>query len=568
MDRITTSHVEAFRAEQALPKNEEATTFEHFVNFCIIADLHDEEFDIHDVHTGGGADLGIDGLAIIVNGALVTTIDEMNDLRATNSYLDVRFMFMQAKSGTSFSGESMASFGDGVLDFFSDKPSLPHSEKIAQLRELMTWLYDHSVDFRQGKPSCELSFVTTGRWVEDAHLTAKMNRVESNLLDLNLFSRVTFRALGASEIQASWTRSRNAASVEFTFQNKVTMPDIAGISESYVGVLPLGEFLKVVADDESGTIRKNIFYDNVRDFQGSNAVNSEMSKSLQSQAGQDRFAVLNNGVTLVARTLRNTGNRFFVADYQIVNGCQTSHVLYNNRESLPVGLSVPFKVIATNDEEVINSIITATNRQTQVTDEDLFALSTFQKQLEAYMVAFDDKQKLYYERRSRQYATSTIEKVRIITKTLEMRAFSAMFLDEPRRAANYYSELKPMVGKSIFNADHKMEPYYTSAFAYYKLEFLFRNGQIPVSYKPARFHLLMAVRYIIAGKDAPSLMANKMESYAKKINDVLWSDQKAVDIFKQACAAVDAVQDGAELTRDSVKVQSFSEALQKQLQPA
>ncbi|GAA1918568.1 AIPR family protein [Arthrobacter gandavensis] len=559
MDRITTSYVEAFRLEQSLPAGELATTFEHFTNYCILSDSYDEEFDVSDIHTGGGNDLTLDGAAIIVNGVIVTSIEEIGDLLRTNGFLDVRFVFMQAKTSSGFSGEEIGSFGEGVLEFFSDDPILPMSDRILQLREIMAWIYDHSVQFKHEKPTCEMSFVSTGTWVDDDHLRGKITKAEANLMRTNLFSRVILRPLGAAEIQASWTRSKNAAAVEFTFANKVTVPEMVGVTESYVGVLPLGEFLRVISDPQAGSIRKHIFYDNVRDFQGDNPVNNEIARSLQTSEGQDRFVVLNNGVTLVARSLRNTGNKFFVSDYQIVNGCQTSHVLYNNREDLPDSLGVPFKVIATNDEEVINSIITATNRQTQVTDDDLYALSTFQKQLEAFMRAFDERHRLHYERRSKQYNTANVEKVRIITKTIEMRSFAAMFLDEPRRAANYYSELKPQVGRTIFNPSHKLDPYYAAAFAYYKLEFFFRNGQIPVSYKPARYHILMVARYLAAGWEMPAFTANKMERYTKKINEILWDDLKAAALFKDACAVIDEVQEGAPLSRESVKPQSFTD---------
>ncbi|WP_447912267.1 AIPR family protein [Microbacterium phyllosphaerae] len=561
MDRITSAYVETFREEQALPTGDLSTTFEHFVNYCVIADNYDDEFGILDVHTGGGSDLAIDGIAIIVNGVLVTEVQEMVDLLAVNGFVDARFMFMQAKTSSGFSGEQISTFGEGVLEFFEEEPTLPMSDEIVAARELMTWIYENSTSFHQGRPKCELFYVTTGKWVDDEHLKGKMKKAEGRLDDTNLFSNVSLRALGAAEIQASWIRSKNATSVEFTFANKATLPDIEGVSESYVGVLPLSEFLKIIADPETGSIRKHIFEDNVRDFQGDNPVNSEMAKSLSTDAGADRFAVLNNGVTLVARNLKSTANKFMASDYQIVNGCQTSHVLYNSRADLPDSLGVPFKVIATNDDEVINAITTATNRQTQVTDEDLFALSVFQKQLEAFMSSFEERHRLHYERRSRQYSTQGVEKVRIINKTLELRSFAAMFLDEPRRAAYYYSELKPLVGSQIFHPEHKVEPYYTAAFAYYKLEYLFRNGQIPVRYKPARYHLLMAARHLAAGAAVPALFANQMEKYAKKINEILWDDAKALELFEHACTAIDTALNGADLTREAVKVQSFTEAV-------
>ena len=236
------------------------------------------------------------------------------------------------------------------------------------------------------------------------------------LEDTQLFGTVLFRPWGAAEVQAAYQRSKNNVTVEFNFSSKVTLPDIEGVKEAHLGVLPASEYLSLITDD-AGNIRKPLFYDNVRDFQGDNAVNREIKATLDGPTGQQRFVILNNGVTLVARDLRTTGNKFAVSDYQIVNGCQTSHVIYNERQEIGNETFIPIKVIATSDEDIISSIITATNRQTEVTADDLFAMSGFQKKLEALYESFPGKKKLFYERRSKQYAAvDGIEKVRVIDK--------------------------------------------------------------------------------------------------------------------------------------------------------
>ncbi|MBH0116672.1 AIPR family protein [Salinibacterium sp. NG253] len=546
--------------EQSLPTSmSQGELFEHFVNYCLISEKFDEEFDIHDTHTGGGNDLSIDGLAIVVNGVIVTSVEAAKELLTTNGFLDVEFIFIQSKSGEGFSGEQMVSLKDGVVEFFAEELSLPASPKIIDYRAIMSWIFDQSGQFKRGKPRCELIFATAGSWQDDPQLLVKIAKIRAEILGTNLFEQVSFTPLGAAELQSSWKHSKDSVKAEFTFTKKATLADIEGVKESYLGVLPLAEFLKVIEDEGSG-VRKNIFVDNVRDFQGDNPVNGEMSQSLATEEGRNRFAVLNNGVTLVARQLHIVGDKFYAADYQIVNGCQTSHVIYNNKDLLEPDMQIPFKVIATDDEEVIGAIATATNRQTLVTEEDLYALEEIQKKLEAYFQAFEDKHKLYYERRSKQYSSAVgIEKVRIITKQIEIRSFGAMFLNEGHRATRYYAALKSMVGSAIFNVDHKLEPYYAAAFAYYKLEFLFRNGQIPVAYKPARYHLLMAFRHIVAGTTMPLLSANKIEAYARKITDTLWDDTKTLKAFQAACSAIDEALGGSVLDGDAVKVQAFTD---------
>lgn len=425
----------------------------------------------------------------------------------------------------------------------------------------MAWIYSKSVKFTRQKPTLEMCYITTGQWQGDADLSALMEQRVNRLKDTQLFGNVLFFPYGASEIQGAYQRSKNNVTVEFNFTNKITLPEIDGVSVAYLGVLPALDYISLLTDP-AGNIRKPLFYDNVRDYLGDNTVNDDIKETLENPTGQQRFAILNNGVTVVTRVLRTTGNKFAISDYQIVNGCQTSYVLFNAKDQIGPETNVPIKVVATTDEDIISSIITSTNRQTAVTTEDLLAKSAFQKRLESLYDSYPGKKKLYYERRSRQYATvDGIEKVRITDKKIQIRAFAAMFLDDAHRAARYYSDLLGQVGTKIFIDTHKLEPYYVSAYAYYKLEFLFRNSQIPVYYKPARYHLLMAVRYLVGGSDMPSLTANKATVYANKIAEVLWSDQGALDAFKLAVEVIDSVLGGQPLTRDTVKTQTFTDAV-------
>jgi hypothetical protein len=514
---------------------------------------------------GGEDDLGLDGVAIMVNGALINSIDEVQDLLEVNGTLDVTFIFVQAKSGNNFSGQDIVTLLDGVDEFFSEEPDLPVNDDIANYRGVMQVIYDNSIKFRKSKPYCQVSFVSTGQWTNDAYLLGLVKKRIDQLKKKGLFSEVIFKPVDADELHASYQRSKNSAMAEFVFANKVLLPEITGVKEAYLGTLPSTEFIKIITD-ATGNIRKSLFYDNVRDFQEYNAVNKEIQDTLQDPQSRGRFAVLNNGITIVARQLQTTRDKVAIADYQVVNGCQTSHVLFDQKESLSDAIHVPLKVIATDDEELTNSITTATNRQTQVSADDLYALGTFQKKLEAFLAAYPEEKRLFYERRSKQYnAVPEVKKVRIITKQQQIRAFAAMFLDEAHRASRYYADLRAQVGDQIFNEHHKLDPYYVAAYASFKLEFLFRNNGLPVYYKPARYHLLMAFRYIVAGADMPVLTANKIQAYCGKLCDILWNDWYATEGFTQAINAVDTAMAGARLTRDSVKTQSFTDAVKLSL---
>lgn len=129
------------------------------------------------------------------------------------------------------------------------------------------------------------------------------------------------------------------------------IPEIPGVAEAYLGLVPATEFLSLL-QDESGEIIKTLFYDNVKDWQDFNPVNSEIRKTLESPALRRQFVLMNNGNTMIAKTLRPTGNRFLIEDYQLVNDCQTSHVLFSQKEFLDESVVIPLRLIARQDEAV------------------------------------------------------------------------------------------------------------------------------------------------------------------------------------------------------------------------
>ena len=109
----------------------------------------------------------------------------------------------------------------------------------------------------------------------------------------------------------------------------------------------------------------NTFEDNVRDFQGYNTVNKEIKETICNANDQNRFALLNNGITIIAKSIRVTGDTVELFDYQIVNGCQTSYVLYDNSSSINSESYIVLKLVEVSDEIISDRVIFTTNRQTE-----------------------------------------------------------------------------------------------------------------------------------------------------------------------------------------------------------
>jgi hypothetical protein len=75
MDRITNNLLDEFAKEHGLESHPPVKQFEHFTAFSIVSHEYSESFDPSDVVVAGEDDTGIDGIAIIVNGSLVTSED-------------------------------------------------------------------------------------------------------------------------------------------------------------------------------------------------------------------------------------------------------------------------------------------------------------------------------------------------------------------------------------------------------------------------------------------------------------------------------------------------------------
>jgi hypothetical protein len=406
MDKITNAYLNDFQKEYSYSTEiEKSKLFEYFVNHCIVSRLYSERFDVDDISVGGGGDMGFDGIAIIVNDNLVFSKEEIDDLKKRFHRLDVKFVFIQSKTSNKFDSGEIGNFVFGVESFFEHGLPKSTNEIVKSLKDLADYIYEQSIDF-VNNPSCFLYYVTTGKWEDDPNLVHRIDVAKKKLHEMNLFDPfgIEFIPIDANHLKTIYKELKNKIDKQINFEKHTIIPQIDGVKEAYIGILPCDEYLKLICSND-GSLLKSLFYDNIRDFQGENPVNKEMGETLKNNFVKNSFVLLNNGVTIVAKSIQRTGTIFTIKDFQIVNGCQTSHILYANKESLDNSIYLPIKLIFTNDEEVTNRIIKATNRQTEVKTEAFLSLQPFQKSLEDFYNSFTNENekdyRLYYERRSK-----------------------------------------------------------------------------------------------------------------------------------------------------------------------
>jgi len=558
MDRITKQFLTEFIDQHGLKKLDESTSFEHFCG-CLLTSAHvGESVDSEDIAVGAGGDCGIDCISVVANGSLITEPEEVKDLCELNGYLDVSFIFVQSETSSGFDTQKIGQFAFGVRDFLSETPKLPQNAAVAKYAAISREVFAHSRFFKKGNPQCFLYYATTGKWVGDKNLTVRRDGEKKDIADLGIFRNVAFDCVGSDYLQELYRKAQNAISCEILLEKRVVIPKLPGVEQAFIGLLPATEFLKMI-QSSTGEILASLFYDNVRHWQEWNVVNNEIKETLEDSVQKAFFPLLNNGITIVAQRVNPTGDRLLIEDYQIVNGCQTSFVLHACRLHLEnANVMVPVRIISTQDEEVRNAIIRATNRQTEVTADQFFAISEFPKKLEAFFATFQGKQRLYYERRARQFAQDgTIERVRIINMTLLVRAFAAMFREAPHRTTRNYKALLKEIGDEIFGPSHRLEPYYVAALAHYRLDYLFRNGHLDSKLKPARYHVLLAARYLHNTAKLPRINSREMERFCESFQKVLWSDDDARELLTKAASLIEKLAAG-DFSRDSIRTESFT----------
>ena len=326
MDRIIQSYMDSFLQSQQIEEKNPSKQFEMFASYCSVEQIYADNYNLEDIIIGDGGDCGIDAVAIVVNGTFITSKEEIDDLLEMNKKLsEINFIFVQAKTSANFDYSDMGTFGVGVKDFFEIHPQMVRNDAVKEKSEIVEYIFSKATYIKK-KPTCYLYYVTTGKWVDDQNCVGRKNIVIDDLMNQNIFEDVIYTPVGADLLQKYYRSTIDVVETEIDFDNKILIPDIPGIRQAFLGYLDFQSYLKLITG-ENGEIRRNVFYDNVRDFQGNdNPVNLEIAETMQSDP--NKFILFNNGVTIICKRLENIRNKFTIVDYQIVNGCQTSHVLF------------------------------------------------------------------------------------------------------------------------------------------------------------------------------------------------------------------------------------------------
>lgn len=585
-NRIILGILEEFRLNYEFGERSESKLFEKLVNYVTLSKYDPEAFN--DVSTFDLVDVdkestfGIDSFALFVNDNLISNKEDLTEHRKTKR-MDVRLSFIQTKRSTSFDSGEFLKFTAAVKNFLSDNPTIPLSEDLQDAKTLVDELFksENARLFARKKPKCELYYAISGTNSSSSNITPIITQEEINLkTTIPEFESFSIKVIDSDHIIDSYSELENKYTVSLNFDKNISCHPISDVEQSFIGYLPIIEFMKLITGSD-GNIRKNIFYENVRDFQGDeNVVNGEMAETLKDPSKIDKFLILNNGVTVVAKEFSNIrANEYEICDYYIVNGCQTSNVLFQNIEHIRDSgcLFIPIKIIHTTDNNVISSIIRSTNRQTPVPDEAFVSLEKFHKRLQEYYKRFSEEccETLYYERRSKEFSGGfdRIERPRIVNLHGLIRSFTSIMLGEPQLAMsqNPTMILKEHGGK-LFKDDHKYSPYFLASLLLYLFFVLSEEGKISKKYVISRYWICWIVRVLLSKSiDIGQINSSKTDKHCEALISKLEDRQFTTSLFRQAAnlfensKRIHREEHGRQLNKQLVRLKSFREIVKRQL---
>ncbi len=135
VEPIINSKFKKFRENRELAKIADGIAFEQFVNHSILVAHQPDAFNgdnelFQKVNVGGTKDMGIDGIAIKINGLLIRDLEEAQDLIKKLPRVSIEFIFIQSKYKSNFDKGEFNNFTDGVREFLSDHQKQPVSDEI------------------------------------------------------------------------------------------------------------------------------------------------------------------------------------------------------------------------------------------------------------------------------------------------------------------------------------------------------------------------------------------------------------------------------------------------------
>nr|WP_176705819.1 AIPR family protein [Arthrobacter sp.]AXV46406.1 abortive infection phage resistance protein AbiU [Arthrobacter sp.] len=531
---------------------------EAFELFCAEKVLHSLELTSEEIEAGriGGAlDGGIDAVYTVLGEEVIEEDHEILDpgTKPVDILRDqiLTLYVVQAKEESSF-GETaidkLASSLDRLLRLEPDVEALETLYAIELLDRFRifreTW---RKLVTRRVKLKAVITYATLGNETEVNERVRRKATELCGLIERHLVGgEVDFQFNGAKEL---WAAHETVPSYALRLRFEKHEND----GDSHLALVKVSDYYKFISDESDGSLLRHIFDWNVRDYQKGVRVNREITRSLEDPDAPD-FWWLNNGITILCSgQVTTAGNEFILDDVQIVNGLQTSHTIHNEMQRQVVvdassNRKLLVRILSTDDPEVRDQIIRATNSQTQVSDASLRATDKIQRQIESYFLAHG----WFYDRRKNFYKNTGRNAERIVSIAYLAQSVMAIGLSQPHNSRARPSTLirKNDDYAKIFSENLELSTYLWLAQTQKSVDnFLKQLDGVSTS---ERSNLRFYVSMVAVGRAHGSLLysPSMLQSFGRQ-NYTLTNDQMT-DALKYVRGCTERVRESAGVSDDRV----------------
>ncbi len=416
-------------------------------------DIDDDETERG--HVGGGNDGGYDGIYIFVNEVLVNgeDVDSLNITK--HSKVDIHFI--QAKYQTKFPEVCIQNWKDSFANLMSggEPDRERYNDQVIDsfglirsiLKKTMTEKLCASIVF------WGVSLVTEIH----PNLLKQAEELKDGVLKIApALSDVEVKLLRDSDLFMLFQQQPDKI-ITLKSSKEPLCPDL----HSAIISVSLFDFNDFITKDD-GELEKSLFEANIRDYQGSNAVNKAIRETLRSGDDVD-FWWLNNGITVLADDVARDMDKSITLTKspRIVNGLQTANEIWNYCKDADFSgdnRKVLVKCIATNDQGARAKIIQATNNQSTIPPAYLRSLETIHLHIEQYF----KRHGLHYDRRKSSCKNEGIATKDIVTVPFLGQCLISVLLQQPDYARARPAQIlgdDDKYGK-IFNESISSETYF------------------------------------------------------------------------------------------------------------
>lgn len=437
---------------------------DYFELFCFDQILKDSDPSFEEIEQGwvdGGNDGGIDGFYTVLDGKAVV---EEPDVTLVRKNPNLELVIFTVKHSDGFKqGPLNSLFGTilSILDLTIKRENIEQqfNEQLLDCRELFQKTF---VSLAPKMPNLKIriKYCSRGDKIElSPNIIERAKQLEGEVKKLFSDAEAFVDFVDAADL-LQIARKERTYSLKLPFIEG----NISRAKTNYIILSKLPDYYKFVTD-EDGVLRRYLFESNVRDYLGEVPVNNDINETLENARGNDGgdFWWLNNGVTILASGATIVGKEIFLENVQIVNGLQTTETIFNffdKSKNFNDERALLIKILVSDNQELRDRIIKATNYQNSVELSLLRSTDITQRNIEQFLADHD----WFYDRRKGFYKNQGKPAERIVSVSYVGAAIRALVLKDIGSAANLRTRWmrKDETYHEVFNLGWDLNIYLTA----------------------------------------------------------------------------------------------------------